>query len=37
MSVYGLQSLFENCYELTPAFNKLLTRPPKLELVLSER
>jgi hypothetical protein len=32
-----VQSLFENCYELMPAFNRLLSRPPVLQLVLGER
>jgi hypothetical protein len=31
------QSIFENCYELQPAFQKLLLRPTKLELLSSER
>lgn len=31
------QRLFENCYELTPTFNRLLSRPPVLELALGER
>lgn len=28
--------LFENCYELTPAFSKFLQRPDKLQLVQNE-
>jgi len=35
--VFCRQSLFENCYELSPAFNLLLSRPPVLELVVGER
>lgn len=35
--VFGRQRLFENCYELTPAFNRLLAKPPVLELALGER
>lgn len=35
--VFCRQALFENCYELTPAFNRLLAKPPQLELALGER
>lgn len=34
--VFCRQELFENCYELSPAFNQLLKRPPKLQLVVGE-
>ncbi|CAG8792620.1 3254_t:CDS:2, partial [Acaulospora morrowiae] len=34
--VFCRLALFENCYELTPAFNKLLERPTKLELKINE-
>ncbi|CAN0007880.1 unnamed protein product, partial [Choristocarpus tenellus] len=34
--VFCRQSLFENCYELTPSFSQLLQRPPRLRLVLDE-
>jgi len=34
--VFGRQSLFENCYELSPAFSLLLSRPTKLQLVVGE-
>jgi len=34
--VYCRKSLFENCYELTPAFSKLLQRPIKLHLIQNE-
>ncbi len=35
--VFCRQQLFENCFELTPAFNRLLAKPPQLELALGER
>lgn len=34
--VFCRQSLFENCYELIPAFNSLLSRPTRLQLVAGE-
>lgn len=34
--VFCRQALFENCYELSPTFNQLLSRPTKLELVVGE-
>lgn len=34
--VFCRQSLFQNCYELSPAFNLLLRRPSRLRLVLNE-
>jgi intron-binding protein aquarius len=34
--VFCRKSLFENCYELTPTFSKLLQRPSKLQLVQNE-
>lgn len=34
--VFGRLSLFENCYELTPAFSLLRARPHVLELVAGE-
>eukprot|EP00026_Physarum_polycephalum_P000742 Phypoly_transcript_00743.p1 GENE.Phypoly_transcript_00743~~Phypoly_transcript_00743.p1 ORF type:complete len:1358 (+),score=249.61 Phypoly_transcript_00743:43-4116(+) len=34
--VFCRKSLFENCYELTPAFSKLLQRPIQLQLVQNE-
>merc|ERR1712000_304294 len=35
--VFCRQELFENCYELSPTFAQLLSRPPLLSLVLNER
>lgn len=35
--VFCRRRLFENCYELTPTFAKLLERPDKLILVQEER
>jgi intron-binding protein aquarius len=35
--VFGRASLFANCYELAPAFNILLKKSQKLELVMGER
>ena len=35
--VFCRQSLFENCYELTPTFNQFLQRPTKLQLQMNER
>ncbi|CAG8640369.1 3664_t:CDS:10, partial [Ambispora leptoticha] len=34
--VFCRRALFENCYELTPTFNKLLERPDKLNLRINE-
>ena len=34
--VFCRKALFENCYELSPTFNQLLSRPPKLQLVVGE-
>jgi intron-binding protein aquarius len=34
--VFCRQQLFENCYELSPAFNILLSRSTKLQLVVGE-
>ncbi|XP_069126359.1 LOW QUALITY PROTEIN: RNA helicase aquarius-like [Argopecten irradians] len=34
--VFGRVSLFSNCFELTPAFNKLMSRPQKLQIVPQE-
>jgi intron-binding protein aquarius len=34
--VFCRKSLFEQCYELTPAFSKLLQRPIKLHLIQNE-
>ncbi len=34
--IFGRAQLFKSCFELTPAFNILLKRPVKLELVLNE-
>ncbi|XP_060536471.1 RNA helicase aquarius isoform X2 [Cylas formicarius] len=34
--IFARVSLFENCFELTPAFEKLTKRPTKLHLVLNE-
>ncbi|XP_019878186.2 RNA helicase aquarius [Aethina tumida] len=34
--VFARVSLFENCFELTPAFQQLTKRPVKLHLVLNE-
>jgi len=34
--VFCRKSLFENCYELTPTFSKLIQRPSKLQLVENE-
>jgi intron-binding protein aquarius len=34
--VFGRQALFENCYELLPAFSQLLSRPVQLQLSLGE-
>jgi len=34
--VFGRQSLFQNCLELSPSMNVLLTRPTKLQLVPNE-
>jgi intron-binding protein aquarius len=35
--IFGRKELFEQCYELTPAFSLLLKRPTKLMLVKDER
>jgi intron-binding protein aquarius len=35
--IFCRRRLFENCYELTPTFSKLLERPDKLVLVQEER
>jgi len=35
--VFCRRHLFENCYELTPAFSQLLRRPDKLQLVQGEK
>jgi len=34
--IFGRKNIFENCYELTPAFSKLLARPTKLLTVHAE-
>lgn len=34
--VFARVSLFRNCFELTPAFNKLTSRPQKLHLIPTE-
>ncbi|CAB4490265.1 intron-binding protein aquarius [Rhizophagus irregularis] len=34
--VFCRRSIFENCYELAPTFNKLLERPDKLQLKINE-
>ncbi len=34
--VFCRKALFENCYELTPSFARLLTRPSQLTLVANE-
>lgn len=34
--VFGRVSLFSNCFELTPTFNKLMARPLQLHIVPSE-
>lgn len=34
--VFARVSLFQNCFELTPAFQQLMDRPTKLHLVLNE-
>ncbi|KAG9303733.1 hypothetical protein G9A89_018630 [Geosiphon pyriformis] len=34
--VFCRRALFENCYELTPTFNKLLERPDRLKLIINE-
>lgn len=34
--IFARVSLFSNCFELTPAFNRLTSRPTKLHLVPSE-
>jgi intron-binding protein aquarius len=34
--VFCRHRLFENCYELTPSFNILLSKPSKLQLVVGE-
>lgn len=34
--IFGRQALFENCYELAPAFQQLLAKPAQLQLVGDE-
>ncbi|KAK9877997.1 hypothetical protein WA026_020211 [Henosepilachna vigintioctopunctata] len=34
--VFSRVSLFQNCFELTPAFKQLTSRPTKLELIVNE-
>ncbi|XP_041357905.1 RNA helicase aquarius-like [Gigantopelta aegis] len=34
--IFGRVSLFSNCFELTPAFNRLCSRPLQIQLVPSE-
>ncbi|KAL1512806.1 hypothetical protein ABEB36_002332 [Hypothenemus hampei] len=34
--IFARVSLFQNCFELTPAFRQLMKRPTKLHLVLNE-
>lgn len=34
--VFARASLFQNCFELTPAFNQLMAKPLKLHLILNE-
>ncbi|ERL86254.1 hypothetical protein D910_03664 [Dendroctonus ponderosae] len=34
--IFARVALFQNCFELTPAFEQLTTRPTKLHLVLNE-
>ncbi|KAH7719950.1 AQR protein [Aphelenchoides avenae] len=34
--IFGRVSLFRNCFELTPAFNRLCERPTRLQLVPNE-
>lgn len=34
--IFCRKSLFENCYELTPSFSKLVERPSKLQLIEQE-
>lgn len=36
MYVFCRKALFENCYELSPAFNQLCSRPTQLQLVAGE-
>jgi len=35
--VFGRETLYRNCYELTPAFNRLVTRPTKLIILPHEK
>merc|ERR1711924_510709 len=34
--IFGRKSLFENCYELAPAFSQLMTKPIKLQVIPQE-
>ena len=35
--IFGRVELFQNCFELTPAFNQLTSRPLQLHLAPSEK